>query len=262
VLLKDKVAIVTGSAVGIGKGIALKFAEEGASLVVTDIDEKEGKKTAEDVKKAGREGIFVRCDVTDYQQVQDMVGQALKKFGRIDVLVNNAGGVPGLEGRTIDDVSVEQWDRIVDLNLKSTFLCCKVVVPLMRERKYGKIVNLSSMGAVHPPASLVHYHAAKAGVMGLTVNLAFELARYNVTVNAILPGPIRTPFWEPVTRGIKDVEAYFAEVARHDVPMQRMGKPEDIAGVAVFLASDLSGFMTGESLLAGGGLPMAVMPPG
>jgi NAD(P)-dependent dehydrogenase (short-subunit alcohol dehydrogenase family) len=261
VLLKDKVAIVTGSALGIGRGIALKFAEEGASVVVTDINDTEGKKTLEGVQKAGREGLYVHCDVTDYQQVQETVSQTLKKFGRIDILVNNAGGVPGIEGSSIDDVSVEQWDKIVNLNLKSTFLGCKAVVPLMRERKYGKIVNLSSMGAVYPPASLPHYHAAKAGVIGLTVNLAFELARYNITVNAILPGPVQTPFWEPVTRGIKNTEAFFAEVARHDVPMQRMGKPEDIAGVALFLASDLSGFMTGESLMVGGGLPLPVLQP-
>ncbi len=113
------------------------------------------------------------------------------------------------------------------------------------------------MGAIHPPASLAHYHAAKAGVLGLTVNLALELARYNITVNAILPGPIITPFYDEVARA-QDREAFFARIAKKEVPMQRMGTPEDVAGVALFLASDLSSYMTGESIVAGGGLPLAV----
>ena len=257
-LLKDRVAIVTGSAMGIGKGIALKFAAEGSSLVLVDISESEGQKTAQEIIRLGGKVIFIKCDVTRNSQVQAMVGQALEKFNHIDILVNCAGGVPGLGAETIDDVDEEAWDRIVDLNLKSVYLCCKAVIPHLRQRRYGRIINISSMGAIHPPASLVHYHSAKAGVLGLTVNLALELARYNVTVNAILPGPILTPFWEPVTKGIADKEAFFAEVARREVPMQRMGTPEDVAGTALFLASDLSAYITGESIFVGGGLPLPV----
>jgi NAD(P)-dependent dehydrogenase (short-subunit alcohol dehydrogenase family) len=257
-LLENRVAIVTGAAVGIGRGIALKFAEEGCNVVVADIDEHEGQKTAADVSQKGNKAIFVRCDVTDYRQVQDMVSSALAKFGRIDILVNNAGGVPGLGAESIEGVTVDQWDKIINLNLRSQFLCCKTVIPHLKKQGFGRIVNVSSMGAVHPPASLIHYHAAKAGVLGLTVNLALELAPHNITVNAILPGPIKTPFWDPVAKAQANREAYFAEVAKKEVPMQRMGEPEDIAGVALFLASDLSSYITWESIFAGGGLPLAV----
>lgn len=155
---------------------------------------------------------------------------------------------------SIEDVTEEQWDKMLDLNLKSQFLCCKAVAPYMKEKKYGKIINISSLGAVHPAVSVVHYHSAKAGVLGLTYNLAFELAPFNICVNAILPGPIRTPFWEPVTKGIKDKDAYFAELAQKEVPLRRMGTPEDIARVATFLASELSAYVTGETIFVGGGL--------
>lgn len=253
-LLTDRVAIITGGAVGIGRGIALKFAAEGCSVVIADIAAIEGKKTAEEASKKGGEGIFVSCDVTVGRQVQDMVDKTISRFGRIDILVNNAGGVPDPKG-SLDEVSEEQWDKSLNLNLKSVFLCCQAVVPHMKKNKYGKIVNISSLGAVHPAVSVVHYHAAKAGVLGLTYNLAFELASFNISVNAILPGPIRTPFWEPVTRDIPDKDAYFAEIAKKEVPMQRIGTPEDIAGAALFLASELSAFVTGETINVAGGIP-------
>jgi NAD(P)-dependent dehydrogenase (short-subunit alcohol dehydrogenase family) len=243
---------------GIGAGIAVRFANEGCAVVVADIADAEGAKVAAEISRKGQKALFVHCDVTDWAEVQEMARLTMERFGRIDVLVNNAGGVPGLGAESIEGVTVEQWDRIIALNLTSQFLCCKAVIPHMKERKYGKIVNISSMGAVHPPASLVHYHAAKAGVLGLTVNLALELARQNITVNAILPGPIMTPFWDPVAKAQGDREAYFAEVARKEVPMQRMGKPEDVAGAALFLASDLSAYMTGDSIFVGGGLPLPV----
>ena len=253
-LLKNRVAVITGGAVGIGRGTALKFAEEGCAVVVADIAAIEGNKTAEEASQKGGEGIFVPCDVTKSGQVQDMVDKAISKFKKIDILVNNAGGVPDPKG-SLAEVSEEQWDRSLNLNLKSVFLCCQAVVPHMKKNKYGKIVNISSLGAVHPAVSVMHYHSAKAGVLGLTYNLAFELAPFNISVNAILPGPIRTPFWEPVTRDIPDKDAYFAEIARREVPMRRIGTPEDIAGVALFLASELSSYISAETICVGGGLP-------
>ena len=166
--------------------------------------------------------------------------------------------MPGNQG-LLKDITEELWDRVIKLDLKSVFLCCKSVVPYMQKNGYGKIVNISSIGAVHPSVSVNHYHAAKAGVLGLTVNLAFELANQNITVNAILPGPIRTPFWDPVIKGVSDPDAQFAGIARKEIPMQRLGTPEDIAGAALYLASDLSSFTTGQILRVAGGQPLPVI---
>jgi NAD(P)-dependent dehydrogenase (short-subunit alcohol dehydrogenase family) len=234
--LKDKVAIVTGSAMGIGQGIAYRFAKEGSKVVIADISDQHG----------------------DNTQIKECVKRTMDKFGKIDILVNCAGGVPGLTTESIEGVDEEAWDRIIDLNLKSVFLFCKAVIPIMKTNNYGKIVNVSSMGAVHPPASLVHYHSAKAGVLGFTRNMALELASTRITVNAILPGPIISPFWEPVVKDVQDKEAFFKAVAAKEVPMKRMGTPDDVAGVALFLASDLSAYMTGDSIFVGGGLPLPV----
>ena len=254
-LLTDRVAIVTGAAVGIGKGIAGKFAAEGCSVVISDISEPAGQKTANEISRLGREALFVPCDVKEKRQVQEMVNQTLNKFGRVDILVNNAGGVAGSKGGPILDLSEEDWDRIIDINLKGQFLCCQAVVPFMKEHKYGKIVNVSSMGAIHPPAPIAHYHSAKGGVLSLTKNLAFELARFNITVNAILPGPIRSEFYTEILTQKPDKEEFFTMLGNR-TPMHRMGTPEDVAGVALFLATDLSSYVTGQSICVGGGLPL------
>jgi len=256
-LLNGRVAIVTGAAVGIGRGISLKFAEEGCSVVVVDINENEGNRTAAEASKISPESFYAKCDVTDSRQINSVVEQTVGKFGKIDILVNNAGGVPGVNrGGGIEDITDEIFDKYLALNLKSTFYGCRAVTPHMKVKKYGKIINLSSIGAIQPSASVIHYHAAKGGVLGLTTNLAFDLAPFNINVNAIMPGPIRTPFWEPVTKGIEDKDALFAAIARANVPLQRIGTPQDIAGAALFLASDLSGFMTGEFLKVAGGIPL------
>jgi 3-oxoacyl-[acyl-carrier protein] reductase len=256
-LLSNKVAIITGGATGIGKGIALKFAEEGCSIVIADITEEEARNTVKEISKIGREGVFVRCDVTSNQQIQAMVKQTIDRFGKIDILVNNAGGISASKG-AIEDVTEEQWDRTINLNLKSQFLCCKAVVPHMKEKKSGKIINMSSIGAISPPVSFIHYHAAKAGVLGLTCNLAVELASLNICVNAILPGPIRTQFWNPLTKELPNEDAFFKDVGKKEVPMQRVGTPADVAGTALYLASDLSAYVTGESIFVSGGLPLHI----
>jgi NAD(P)-dependent dehydrogenase (short-subunit alcohol dehydrogenase family) len=251
VLLQDRVAIVTGGAVGIGQGIARKFASEGAKVVVADISEKHGTATAKEI-----DGLFVKCDVTSSAQVNAMVDAAVQEYGKVDILVNNAGGVPDIQGERLEEVTEDEWQKFIDLNLKSVFLCCRAAVPVMKKNGYGKIVNFSSMGAVSPAVSVVHYHAAKGGVLGLTTNLAFELAPANIFVNCICPGPVRTPFWDPVLRNVPDPDAYFAEIGKKEVPIGRVGTPEDIAGVTLFLASELASYVTGQVMHVGGGLPL------
>jgi NAD(P)-dependent dehydrogenase (short-subunit alcohol dehydrogenase family) len=254
-LLADRVAVITGGATGMGRAMAHKFAEEGCSIVISDISESAGKKTVEEVSDKGGKAVFVRCDVTDNGQVQNMANAAIGKFGKIDILVNSAGGLG--TAWSLEEVSEEDWDRIVDLNLKSVFLCCKAIVPYMKEHKSGSIVNISSMGAVSPPRSVVHYHAAKAGVISLTQNLALELVGSNIRVNAIVPGPIRTEYYEPRLKNMSDVqrEEYFKTKGK-TTPMQRMGKPEEVAAVALFLVTEPSSYITGETINVAGGLPL------
>jgi NAD(P)-dependent dehydrogenase (short-subunit alcohol dehydrogenase family) len=256
-LLENRVAIITGGGKGIGRGISLKFAGEGCDIVVNALHPEGAQKVAEEVRALGRRSLAIAADVSKSSEVDNMVARTIAEFGKIDILVNNAGGIFFAEGGAIDKVTEEDWDRVIDVNLKGQFLCCRAVVPYMKERKYGKIVNVSSMGAVHPPAPIVHYHSAKGGVLSLTSNLAFELARFNITVNALLPGPVRSEFFREIVKNTRDKERedFFAMLGRR-VPMQRIGTPEDIAGVALFLASDLSSYVTGESICAGGGLPL------
>jgi len=249
-LLPDRVAIVTGGAKGIGRGVALKFAEEGCSVAIADINLESANETLSEVKKRGREGIAVQCNAADSKQVGDMVNSVVEKFGKIDILVNNAGGLPSTA--PVEDMSEEEWDSVVALNLKSGFLFCKNVVPHMKAKRFGKIINISSLGATSPPTSNIHYHSGKAGVLGMTVDLAVDLAPFNINVNAIIPGPIRTEFFGS---RVND-DALFVELGK-TVPLGRVGTPDDIAGAALFLASELSSFITGEFINVTGGLPLA-----
>lgn len=247
-LLSDRVAIITGGAKGIGRAISLRFAEEGCSVAIADILEDAAKKTAAEISGRGREAIGIKCDVTNSKQVSDMVAKVISRFGKIDILVNDAGALP--RHFPAEDLPEEEWDKIVDLNLKGQFLCCKAVIPHMKAKRYGKIVNISSIGALHAVGADVHYVAAKTGVLGLTLDLAFELAPSNITVNAVLPGPIPTDFWStpPTPQTLEGMAK--------GTPMQRVGTPDDIAKVVLFFASELSAWVTGEHLLVSGGTPM------
>ena len=256
-LLENRVAIVTGGAKGIGKAISLKFAEEGCDIVVNAMHIEGAEKVAEEVKKIGRRSLAIAADVADTAQVNNMVDRTIKEFGKIDILVNNAGGISEATGGAIESTTDEDWNRIIGINLTGQFLCCRAVVPYMKKNRYGKIVNVSSMGAIHPPAPIVHYHSAKGGVLGLTTNLAYELRQENITVNAILPGPVLSEFFNKMLDSISEEEGKaFFNMLDNKVPMHRMGKPEEIAGVALFLASDMSSYVTGEAINVGGGLPL------
>jgi 3-oxoacyl-[acyl-carrier protein] reductase len=256
VLLTGKVALITGGAKGIGKGIGVKFASEGCAIAIADIDMKSAEETVAEETKKGHNIMAVKCDVTNADQVNSAVKSVIDKFGKIDILVNNAGALPK-EYSTIE-MPESEWDKVINLNLKSDFLFCKAVMPYMVKQKYGKVVNLSSSGAYYPPGPSAHYSAAKAGVIGLTCSLAQEFAPYNITVNAIMPGPIKTDFWNPLV-GEANKDAICEMIGQNEVPLGRVGTPADIAGAALFLASELSSFVTGVSMLVSGGMPLKAL---
>jgi NAD(P)-dependent dehydrogenase (short-subunit alcohol dehydrogenase family) len=257
-LLQDRVAIVTGGAKGMGCGIALKFAAEGCAVAVVDIDIKEAENTVAAIRKEGGLAMAIQCDVTDEKQVKAAVDLVVKKYGKVDILVNNAGGAH-ITAR-IEDLTEEQWDKVMDLNLKSHFLFCKYVVPLMKARKYGKIIGTSSIGAVQPPGHVIAYNTAKSAILGFTADLATALAPLGINVNAIVPGPVQTHFYDATTGKMNEEQkqGFFAGLGRK-VPMQRAGTPEDIANAAVFLASEMASYITGQALYVSGGLPL--LPP-
>ena len=255
-LLENRVAIVTGGAKGMGRGIALKFAQEGCDVVVNALHIEGARQVAEEVRALGRKALAIKADISNNTEVKAMVEETIREFGKIDILVNNAGGVMGVEGGDTETATEADWDKVLSVNLKGAFLVCMAVLPHMKVKKYGKIINLSSMGAVSPAVSVLHYHSAKAGILGLTLNLAFELAPQNIYVNAIVPGPVETPFWDALQPPGPERDAFFKEMVKKEIPLGRMGTPEDIAGPALFLASGLSDYVTGQTIYVAGGQPI------
>jgi NAD(P)-dependent dehydrogenase (short-subunit alcohol dehydrogenase family) len=252
-LLKDRIAIITGGARGIGKGIALKFAEEGCSIVIADLLMREAKQTETEVVAKGREGLAIQCNVSNSRQVKDLINTTIQKFGKVDILVNNAAFGPPM--RSFVDIPEDEWDKVIAVNLKGVFLCCQAVIPHMKEKGYGKIINVSSGAAVSPPLPMAHYAASKAGVLGMTNDIALEYAQFGICANVIMPGPTRTELWDcNIPPGVNKDE-FFKELGKI-VPMKRVGNPDDIASVALFLASDLSRFVTAGQIHVGGGLPL------
>lgn len=252
-LLKDKVAIVTGAARGIGKAISLKFADEGCNIVIADLLEDEGGQTAAEVKAKGRDAVVVKCDQTKISQVENVVDTTMEKFEKIDILVNTAGVGPPL--KSIADYTEEEWDRIFAVHVKGPFFFSKYVAPHMILQKAGNIINFSTSSALHTPSGRHHYGAAKAAVIGLTLNLAVELGIHNIRVNAIVPGAINTSFHDATLPPGLSRDQFFSAIGNH-VLLGRIGTPEDVAGVALFLASDLSAYVTGQLILVGGGMPL------
>ena len=249
--LADKVAIVTGSANGIGRAIALAFAREGAHVVVSDIDETGVKRTQHELHELLARSCALHADVTDPAQVEAMVAKAVETFGRVDILVNNAGGGGGVSGLMLSD---EEWDRIVKLNLKSQFLCCRAVVPHMEGQGYGRIVNISSNAGKYRSnvgtIGGISYAAAKAGVLQFTRSSAYTLGRKGITVNAIAPGSVLTDAGQ---REYDSMTAERRDRVIKETPLNRFARPGEIAQVAVFLASDDASYVTGATILASGG---------
>jgi len=256
-LLADRVALITGGAKGIGKGIALKFAQEGCAVVIADIDLKNATETLAEITKKGGKGLALGCDALDDKQVRATVDKAISHFGKVDILVNNAGGMT-TPPTPIEDMPEADWDKVLELNLKSLFLFSRAMVPHMKARKYGRIINLSSAAAVNPPAHAIHYHTAKMAIIGFTLDLAHTLAPFNICVNALLPGPVRTDFYDTMLAKLteKEKDVFFDELGRGDIPLQRIGTPEDVAGAALFLASELASYVTGDTLFVSGGSPL------
>jgi NAD(P)-dependent dehydrogenase (short-subunit alcohol dehydrogenase family) len=247
--LKDKVAIVTGAAKGIGWGIAKVFVEEGAKVVVVDWDEKEGPKTAEELRKAGGEAIYVKCDVSNEDNVKAMIQASLDKFGRIDILVNDAGvGVY----KTVLDATSEEWDRCLNINLKGQFLCAKYAIPHMQKLGKGAIVNISSVHSFATANGTAPYAASKGGITALTRNMAIDYGPA-IRVNSIAPGWVLTPLIQSIFDSYPDPAAQRRTTEEHQV-MKRIGRPEDIGRAAAFLASDEAAFITGTQLFVDGGL--------
>jgi len=247
--LKDRVAIVTGGAKGIGWGICKVLSQEGAKVVVVDWDEKEGKKTAEGLKQAGSEAIFVLCDVSNEDQVKAMIDATLKRYGKIDILVNNAGiGVY----KTLLDTSSADWDRCLGVNLKGQFLCSKYAIPHMQSIGKGAIVNISSVHSFQTVNGVAPYAASKGGITSLTRNMAIDYGP-TIRVNSIAPGWVLTPLIQSIFDSYPDPADQRYQVEKRQV-MKRIGQPEDIGHAVAFLVSDEASFITGTQLFVDGGL--------
>ena len=245
-LLAEKVAVVTGAGSGIGAASALRFAAEGARVLVADIRGHKAEQTAGDIEDRGGEAAALAVDVADADSVEAMIDACIAQFGRIDVLFNNAGTIaPG----TAVDLSVENWDRVMAVNVRSVFLGAKFAVPHMREAGGGSIVNTASISGLHGDGGAVVYAASKAAVINLTRALSTDHAPEGVRVNAICPGTIETP---PVQRMMAEPAALETNLRAH--ALRRLGQPEEIANAAVWLASDEASFVTGESIVVDGGL--------
>ncbi|MBW1944976.1 MAG: SDR family oxidoreductase [Deltaproteobacteria bacterium] len=255
-MLKDRVAIITGAVRGIGLGIAKKFAENGCHIVlnVHPDQSEEGVKKAKDIEGLGVTCMSVGADISDSKQVADLVRKTIGTFGKTDILVNNAAVAP--HPKSVIDIPEEEWDLVLAVNLKGAFLLCKEVSPFMKQAGYGRIINISATSGIAPTIRDAHYNSSKAGLNMLTKDVAVELAPFNVTVNSICPGIIRTELTESVVPPGVDKTEFFASITKVNIPMERPGYPEDVANAALFFASDLASYVTGETLLVAGGAPL------
>jgi len=246
--LSGKVALITGSARGIGKAIALELANHGAKIVINDILPKnEIDKTLEEIRKSGDQAIGIRADITIFEEVESMVKEIINKFGKIDILVNNAGII---RDSLLIRMKEEDWDAVININLKGTFNCSKTVAKyMMRQKSGGKIVNISSVIGLVGNIGQANYAASKAGIIGLTKSIAKELALRNINVNAIAPGFIETDMTKRLSeKVIKDLQ--------QQIPLKRLGTVKDIAKVVYFLVSDNANYITGQVINVDGGMVM------
>ncbi|MFC5449433.1 SDR family NAD(P)-dependent oxidoreductase [Paenibacillus aestuarii] len=249
--LQGKVALITGSGSGIGRAAAALFAREGASVIVNDVDETTGQQTVEQIAALGGQAAFIQADVTQPDAVELLVKRAIERFGRIDVLFNNAG-ISGVGA--IHEIELDAWDRVMNVNIRGVYLTSKSVLPHMMEQRSGSIINMSSCIAEIGLARRASYSASKGAVLALTKSMQVDYAKYGIRVNALLPGTIMTPFVENYLRSsYDDPEAAIASLKSRQLSGD-LGTPEDVAQAALFLASDESKFMMGSPLYMDGGV--------
>ncbi len=255
--LQGKVAIITGASKGIGRGCAKRFAAEGAAVVIADVIDDQGTAVAAEIESDGGRALYKRTDIRDPQQVTALVQAAVDTYGGLDVSLNCAGVIP-IDGSDVLATEESEWDRVVGINLKGAFFVCQAAAREMVKRGAGSIINIASVTAVMAIGNQAAYVASKAGVNGLTKSMAIGLAHRGVRVNAIGPGSIETDMAAVV---LSDEESFARVMSR--TPLHRMGQPEDIAGTALFLASDDSSYITGQTIyVEGGRLALNhVMPP-
>jgi NAD(P)-dependent dehydrogenase (short-subunit alcohol dehydrogenase family) len=248
--IEGKVAIITGGASGIGRATCLILAKEGAKVAVTDISDDAGKKVVSEVEKNGGVADYWHMNVTDEKEIEKVFADINTKYGRVDILVNNAGiaGPP----KATHELTTEEWNKVIDINLKGVFFCTKYVYKYLKMAGGGSIVNMSSMLGLIGGEDPV-YHASKGGVRLMTKSDASIYAKDNIRVNSVHPGYILTPLFESIgARNIKGAEAFFKELTS-EIPLGRLGKPEDVAKGILFLASDESSYITGTELVIDGG---------
>lgn len=245
--LEGKVALVTGASRGIGREIALELAKQGANVVVNYAgSEAKANEVADEIKALGKEAFAIKCDVSNQEEVSVMVKETIERFGKLDILVNNAGIT---KDNLLMRMKEEEWDDVININLKGVFLCTKAVTRQMMKQRVGRIINIASIVGVSGNPGQANYVAAKAGVIGLTKTTAKELASRNITVNAIAPGFITTDMTDKLTDELK------AEMLKQ-IPLARLGEPKDIAKMTAFLASDDASYITGQTLHIDGGMVM------
>jgi NAD(P)-dependent dehydrogenase (short-subunit alcohol dehydrogenase family) len=244
--LQGKIALVTGSTKGIGRAIAIGYAEEGATVIVCGRSEDLAKSLAGELTGKGKKAVALRLDVTNVDSVNQVVAQVVKQFGKIDILVNNAGISP--IWKRVEETGKDAWDQIIATNLTGAFLCSQAVGKVMIKQKSGKIINMTSVGGKVALPRLVAYCASKAGIISLTQVLAAEWAQHNILVNAIGPSYVETEF----TTGLRGNERIYEELKNKNL-LKRFAQPEEIVGAAIFLASDESNYITGQTIFVDGG---------
>ena len=242
--LKDQIVLITGSGRGIGKEIAVTFAREGATVIISDINPQIAQATAAEFTQAGYSATSFACDVTKTESIEDMTNKILDKHGRIDILVNNAGIT---RDNLVLRMTEMEWDAVLNTNLKGTFICTKAVVKHMMKARKGKIINIASIIGIVGNAGQANYSASKAGVIGFTKSMAKEFSSRNITSNAVAPGYIQTEMTEKLSEKAKE------EIFKH-IPLGKLGTPKDVANACLFLASEDANYITGQVIVVDGGM--------